>query len=114
MSEAMEDMDMATNADASGVVTFEGTTVELEAWLRSFMDYQRTYVRRTAEEGKGDELAELFDRSVWRMEITPLDTVSKNRARAQFASKVSMIDAERELSELVGGLSRPKEGNDAQ
>ncbi len=91
----------------NGITTFTGTPIELEAALRQFFDNQRMFLegQRRWEDGPSDEVVgqhlELFDRTVWEMDLISLDKVAEVRVRPALAVEAGMIDTERELTRIL-------------
>ena len=98
---------------------FIGTPDELEIALRRLFFYQRQYlIAQTSEAGedgiflRGEDgglvptdeqegVLDTFERTVWKVDITPLDKVAKTRCRHAFESDAERMRTERELYELL-------------
>lgn len=105
-------------------MTFTGTPIECEAWLRKRFDVMRwAIVGYTSEQdGNGyvpgerqDEMLDLYERSVWKVTVNSLDMVAESRMRTQMIVDAKRIDTEREVvSLLLDGTASPtnaKSGN---
>jgi len=98
---------------------FIGTPSEVETVLRRFFGYQRSYlIAQTSEAGddgiflrdedggliptdEQEGVLDTFERTVWRVDITPLDKVAKTRCRHAFEADAERMRTERELYELL-------------
>ena len=82
--------------------TFEGTPVEVEALVREFFEHQRVYLSNSTEEDAREGVLDAFDRTVWKVSLTPCDAVAPGRVRDTLAKSVARLDREREIYALVG------------
>lgn len=86
--------------------SFEGTPIECEAWLRKVFEYMRLFVRHGLGDNhenreRAERDAEIYERSVWHIDVTGMDLVAKDRARTDLLVECEMIDAERQLFDTL-------------
>ena len=79
------------------VQSFEGTPIECEAWLRQRFFFMRCYVEASEKE----EHVDVYDRSVWRVELTGTDRVAVDEVRTDMLQECERIKSERELFDAV-------------
>jgi len=106
---------------------FIGTPTELEVALRRLFYFQRQYLIAQTSEADEDGvflrdddgsliptdeqegILDTFERTVWQVDITPLDKVTKTSCRHAFMADAERMRTERELYELLGRGELAKE-----
>ena len=83
---------------------FEGTPTEIEAMIRTFFDMTRGYFkvyREVTDDEHADEKLDAYERTVWKVELTPLETIAKDKCRKVYLAEAMRIESERKLFEIV-------------
>lgn len=84
--------------------TFEGTPTEIEVMIRSFFDMMRRYFKvykEITDDEHADEKLDAYERTVWKVEMTPLEMIAKEKCRNVYLAEAMRIESERKLFEIV-------------
>lgn len=86
---------MAHEVTRGRLTSFRGTPLECEVWLRGLFDRMRTRVGQL-----GNDM-DVFERTVWDINLYSTDGLARDRARTEFVMGVGMLETERELADLA-------------
>lgn len=108
------------------VTTFVGTRSEIGVVLRRLFDNMETFIIGQTSEANDDgtlrrdgdgrlvptpeqaDRLDAFERTVWQIDVTPLERIAKEPCRRAFMADAERIRTERELYELLGRGSLAK------
>lgn len=106
---------------ATKTSTFMGTPIECEAWLRRELDIHRNYIKGATSDlvdgefvagEKQDEMLEKFERSVYEVNLRPLDVTATDRMRTSMIGICSRIETERDITDIMLKNTKGIEQND--